>query len=338
VLNIIRSFSIIIIGLAAGYAFNRAIEAGAIHINSAETERLRIGLQRFALLFINPVSFCGAVWSLDLSHPRYFLLPIVGLSALALGLGLGFAGSRILRLPPERAGVYTTCASFTNIGNIGGLVAFVTLGEGAFGLVPFFKLGEELWYYSVLFPLARAYGAKANPGLAAVGSDGGRAEGPATGVLRVLRDPFFLVAIAGISIGLGLNAAGLPRPAFYAPLNSVLVPISSLTLLFAVGMRMRFRIKREYWKAAALIVAGKALAVPCAAAAIATAFGLGSVSGGLGLKVVVVLTAMPIGFLGLVPPTLFRLDLDFANALWLVSNGALIFIVPALAAILPFLG
>ncbi|MDP3177427.1 MAG: hypothetical protein Q8M76_05955, partial [Spirochaetaceae bacterium] len=244
------------------------------------------------------------------------------------GLALGLAGARLLRLPPGKAGVYATCASFTNIGNIGGLVVYVALGEAAFGLVPFYKLGEELWYYAVLFPLARGYGARANPGPAAA------AAGPVAGILRVLRDPFFLVALLSISLGLGLNAAGLRRPAFYAPLNSVLVPLSSFLMLFAIGMRMRFAIRREHRAAAALLIAGKALVVPCVVAALSLALGLGVGGGTTAMKVALALSAMPIGFLGLVCASLNRLDVDYANSLWLASNGALLLIVPVLVAIL----
>jgi len=332
VFQFIRSFSIIFLGLAAGYAFNRAIDRRLLPLSRAAADRLQPLLQRIAMLGINPLAFCGAVWSLDLSDRRNFLLPIVGVSALATGLVLGLAGARLLRLPPAKAGVYATCASFTNIGNIGGLVVFVALGEAAFGLLPFYKLGEELWYYSVLFPLARGYSAKANPGSA------GAAAGPAAGIFRVLRDPFFIVSLLSISLGLGLNAAGLRRPAFYAPLNAVLIPLSSFLILFAIGMRMRFAVRREHRAAAAMLIAGKALIVPCVVAALSLALGLGAGEGATALKVALVLSAMPIGFLGLVSASLNRLDLDYANSLWLASNGALILIVPLLVAILPLVG
>jgi hypothetical protein len=47
---------------------------------------------------------------------------------------------------------------------------------------------------------------------------------------------------------------------------------------------------------------------------------------------------MPVAFLGLVAAGLFRLDEDFANSLWLASNGALVVTVPLLAIVLPLLG
>ncbi len=328
-MKFILPFVTIFLGLASGWAFSRLSERGKVRISAVRAEKLRLFLQRVALLGINPVAFCGAVWSLDLSNPRTFAIPFVGLFALVAGGALGLLGSRLFRLGPERAGVYATCSSFTNIGNIGGLVVFLLLGESAFALLPFYKLFEELWYYGVLFPLARHYGARAHPEATPV------RVGPMAGFSRVLRDPFFLVAIVGIGAGIGLNLATIPRPAFYGRLNGFLVPSSSFILLFTIGMRIRFRIGKEDLKAAACILTSKIVLVPALALSLALVLGLGQIDGGL--KVVLVLASMPIGFLGLVPPALFGLDEKLANSLWLASNGALVVIVPLLSVLLPLL-
>lgn len=327
-------FSIIIVALFGGYLFDSIRKRGEAgtrwHMSDDAAERMRLGMQRFAMLIINPVAFCGAIWTLDLSETRYFLLPIIGIAALAAGLGLGFAGARLLQLKPDQAGPYVTCASFTNIGNIGGLVVFMLLGESGFALIPFYKLIEELWYYAVLFPLARSFGERAASGSPGGSSLAGARQNP----LRFLRDPFMIMALLAVTLGLGLNIAGIRRPAFYAGLNAIIVPASSFLLLFAIGMRLRFRLERGHRPAALLLTAGKAVVVPIFATVLATILGLGNTAGSLGLKVVLVLSAMPVGFLGLVPPSLYRLDQDFAGSLWLTSNGALAVIVPALALIL----
>jgi predicted permease len=327
------SFTTIFLGLALGFSFNRLVKNGTLHIGEARAEALRSVLQKFTLLIINPVIFCGAVWSLDLSDARTLAFPLVGLFALMLGSLLGFAGSRILALPPEQAGVYVTCSSFTNIGSIGGVVLFLLVGEHAFALLPFYKLLEDLWYYGVLFPLARSYGERAHPSATTSPHPG-----PLAGVIRVLRDPFFLVAIAGIALGIGLNHAGLRRPPQYGSVISFLVPASSFILLFTIGMRIRFRVERQHRKAASMLLVSKMLLVPSTALAFALLLGLGGMEAGIGLKVVLVLASMPVGFLGLIPPTLYRLDLSFANSLWLVSNAALVVIVPALSFLINALG
>jgi len=324
------SFSIILLSLAAGYTFKAAIRAGALRVSERTADRIRNGLQKSAMLVLNPVAFCGAVWVLDLGERRYLALPFVGLTALVTGLLLGLAGSHALRMPPAQAGVYAPCGSFTNIGNIGGLVTFVLLGEAGYALVPFYKLFEELWYYGVLFPLARAAGGRVSPGKAT----GAGRPGGAASLLHLARDPFLIVALTSIALGLGLNAAGVPRPSAYAGLNTVIVPLSSFAFLFSIGMKMRFMIHREHVAAAVMLVGSKALVVPAVAFGVATLAGLGSTEGGIGLKVALILGAMPVGFLGLVPPALFGLDEELANSLWLASNAALVLIVPVLGLII----
>lgn len=325
-MKFVYSFATIFMGLALGYAFNRLVKKGTIPVGEERAEVFRSGLQRSVLLFFSPLVFCGAVWSLDLSDARMFSLPLVGLSALVLGSLSGFIGTKLLALPPEQAGVYTTCSSFTNIGAIGGLVLFLLAGEQAFALLPFYKLFEDLWYYGVLFPIARSYGERAHPSASSTPRFG-----PMAGVLRVLRDPFFLVATSGIALGIGLNLAGIHRPPQYGTVISLLLPASTFILLFTIGMRIRFKVERAHWKAASMLLVSKILLVPSAAIALALLLGLGGMEGGNGLKVVLVLASMPVGFLGMVPPTLYRLDLSFANSLWLLSNAALLVIVPVLS-------
>ena len=74
------------------------------------------------------------------------------------------------------------------------------------------------------------------------------------------------------------------------------------------------------------------LLVPLAALA-----GLGSIDGGLPLRVVTVLSCMPVAMTALVPPALFGLDVDMANALWIFSTLALVVILPVLYFVLPLL-
>jgi predicted permease len=107
-------------------------------------------------------------------------------------------------------------------------------------------------------------------------------------------------------------------------------------LLFAIGMRLRFTIARADSGQACLTL-GKigSYRSSLVAIALAWALGLGQTTDGLGLKLVLVLAAMPVGFVSLVPPTLYKLDQDFAGSLWLVSNSSPSgIVVPALALIL----
>ena len=83
-----------------------------------------------------------------------------------------------------------------------------------------------------------------------------------------------------------------------------------------------------------LIVLGKSVIVPLVVSAIALALGLGQTPDGLGLKLVLILSSMPVAFVSLVPPTLYKLDQDLAGSLWLISNASLLVVVPVLSLLL----
>lgn len=259
-----------------------------------QSEQLRLVLQKTVLLAVNPVAFCGAVWIADLSVGRYFALPFICLVGLATGLGIGFAGSWFFRLPAAQAGVYIGSSSFTNIGNLGGLASFILLGETGFALIPLYQLFEQLWYYSILFPLARSYGEKANPSSAGTLYTPGHVSVPASVLRRILRDPFIILSALAVALGLILNFSEAQRPSFYTGLNRMLVPLSTSMMLFAIGMRLQFRIGRGHLKTALMLT----------------------------------------GFLSLVPPALYRLDQDYAGSIWLVSNAAIVLILPVLGILL----
>lgn len=62
--------------------------------------------------------------------------------------------------------------------------------------------------------------------------------------------------------------------------------------------------------------------------------GLGGLDGGVPLKVVLILSSMPVGFTALVPPALYGLDVDLANACWFGTTLALAAVLPLQAVIL----
>jgi hypothetical protein len=245
------------------------------------------------------------------------VLPLIGVFALLAGGLLALGAAKILRLGPKQTGALFGCGSFTNIGSIGALVCFVALGEEGFALVPIYKLFEELFYYAVGFPIAKFY--SGGPALE---------DGAAWRARRLLRDPFILTALGSILAGGLLNASGLERPAFYGGLNRILVPLGTVMLLTSIGLAMRFRRVRDYVKECSVIALIKHAVVPMLATALAWSLGLGTAEGGLPLKVVLILSSMPVAFNALIPPSIYDLDLDLANSCWFFTTALLIVVLP----------
>lgn len=81
----------------------------------------------------------------------------------------------------------------------------------------------------------------------------------------------------------------------------------------------------------------KFLLVPVIIVGLGYAFGLDKIDAGLPLKVVLILASMPVGFIAMVPPTIYNLDIDLANACWLIANALLLLQIPVLLFIFRFL-
>lgn len=312
------SFSIIAFGLALGYLLQVLVRNEKIRLPIALDE-LRKLLQKVALLFFMPITFVGAIWIVNAGNATIAAFPFLGVFALLVGGVLALATARVLGLPSKQTGALFTCGSFTNIGSIGALICFVFLGEKGFGLVPIYKLFEEAAYYGIGFPIAKFY------------SSEGRRNGQRFEHLRGLaRDPFIIVALSSITVGAILNLSGIARPEFFRAVNSIFIPLGTIILLISIGLAMQFRSIRNYLRECISVSLIKFILVPVLVSTAARMVGLGAVEAGLPLKVVVILSSMPVAFTALVPPSIYDLDLDLANSCWLFTTALLILVLPAL--------
>ena len=317
VAKLLTSFTVILAGLLLGYAIQVLAARGIIRL-PLPVDSMRKGLQRSALLFVNPVAIVGATWIVSIRDAALAALPLVGLFAIVTGGVLALGAARILHLPPKKTGALFCCGSFTNIGSIGALVCYVYLGEPGFALVPIYKIFEELSYYSIGFPIAKHY------------SGSFVVEGRWDRVRVLLRDPLILVSVTALLLGGALNASGIDRPAIYGPVNAVLIPLQAFMLLVSVGLALRFRRVGDYLRESAAVAAIKFAAVPALTCALAVSLGFGRIDGGLPLKVVLILSSMPVAFNALIPPSIYDLDLDLANSCWFVTTALLAAVLPAL--------
>jgi predicted permease len=220
---------------------------------------------------------------------------------------------------PKKTGSMFCCGAFTNIGSIGALLCFIFLGEPGFALVPIYKLFEEFSYYSIGFPIARHYS-----GSAVVD------EGAWRRIMRLVSDPLIIVSVLSLALGGILNASGLQRPAFYKTVNAVFIPLGTVMLLTSIGLAFRFRKVQDYLKEGITMAAIKFVIVPVMASLLAWIIGFGDIDGGLPLKVVIILSSMPVAFIALIPPSIYDLDIDLANSCWFITTSLLAVVLPSL--------
>ena len=316
--KLVLSLGIIVAGLSLGYVIQRLSIANILRLPISLGD-LRKVLQRIALLFVLPVTVLGAIWIVDVRAISIAALPFIGLGAILLGGILALGAAKMLKFKPHETGALLPCGAFTNIGSIGALICYVYLGEKGFALVPIYKLFEELSYYSVGFPMAKYFSAM-----------DAKQDSIRQRLSALIRDPFILVALCSIVLGGLLNISDLTRPDVFGIINTIFIPLGTGLLLVSIGLAMRFESVRHHLKACTLVSLIKFAIVPICATAAAWSMGYGHIDDGLPLKVVMILSSMPVAFTALVPPSIYDLDLDLANACWFFTTSALIVVLPVL--------
>ncbi|MFO7713246.1 AEC family transporter [Desulfosarcina sp.] len=316
--KLMLSLGIIAVGLSLGYAVQRLSNAGVVRL-PISLDALRKRLQKTALLFVLPVTVLGAIWIVDVRSVSIAALPLIGVGAITLGGILAMGAASLLKLEAHRTGALIPCGAFTNIGSIGALICYVYLGENGFALVPIYKLFEELTYYSIGFPIAKYFSAM-----------DAKQDSTADRLKALAGDPFILVALSSILLGGILNLSQVPRPAVFGTINAIFIPLGTGLLLVSIGLAMRFKSVRHYLKECTLVSLIKFAIVPLCATTAAWSIGYGQIDDGLPLKVVLILSSMPVAFNALIPPSIYDLDLDLANACWFFTTSALIVVLPVL--------
>ena len=91
---------------------------------------------------------------------------------------------------------------------------------------------------------------------------------------------------------------------------------------------MHFSRTKDYFKESFVIAAVKFILIPFITGTVAYLLGFGEIDQGLPLKVVIILSSMPVAFTALIPPSIYDLDIDLANACWLATTLALVVVLP----------
>lgn len=315
--RLLLTLVIIFVSLAAGYFFQRRVVSVRSKVTESQSERLRLSLQKVALFGLIPFSAMLSLWGLPSPDGRLLALPVLGVFAWIMGGVLALLASRLMGLPRTQAGSMYCCGTFINIGAVGALVAVMQFGEESIAYSSLFRLCEELFYFSVACPVAHWFGSKED----------------ALGRASFRIGPVLKLILLALGLGIALNLLGVRRPALFGWLSAAAMILGTIFFLFSIGMGLRLSRVACYVPQAAVLSFIKFVCVPMAVFFAAKLAGLG----GVPLKVLVILSAMPVAMNALILPSLFRLDLDLANACWLISTAALVVVLPALMLILPLL-
>ena len=211
----------------------------------------------------------------------------------------------------------------SNIGAVGTLICVIFFGEKTIAYVALYRLCEELFYYGLAIPVASRY----------------KGDNACQITVQGMRIRNLLMCIVGaLLLGLLLNYLSIPRPAIFSSLAALLSILAAVLALFSIGLGLRLSTITHYTLPCFLICAIKFLLVPCCIMTVAFLLGFSHLDEGLPFKVILILSSMPVAMNALLPPALLSLDLDLANACWIVSTVALALILPILSlCVLPLL-
>ncbi len=276
-------------------------------------------LQRVVVTTITPLVLINTFWGLSVSGGSLALFPFIGAASHVIGGGAAIFLASRMGLEKRKAGAMFTSGAFTNLGSFGGLAAYVFYGEAGYALAALFRLLEPLLYYSIGFPMAKLY-SEETPDGARFSLD-----------LRALtHDVLILAPLVSIVVGTLLKWSPIERPEVLGNLISPLILASTAMMLTSVGLNMRPAAIREYLREASAVAGIKYILLPASLAAIGLALGYHRLDGGLPFKVLITLSAMPVAFNSLVPPSLYGLDTDLANSAWMLTTGLLAVVLPLL--------
>lgn len=321
--RLLLTLAIIFASVAVGWLYRRFAEKGLLPVTPPKLDRMRHYLQTCAIFFLFPFSAMLSLWGLPQPRPELLSLPLLGLLSYIAGGALAICASHLLGLSRKQTGSFFCCGTFTNIGAVGGLVCLIFLGEETIALVALYRLMEELYYFSIAFPIAQWFGQAA--------------PGRLPGFKSFRPTPMLGAILLALSMGIVFNLLKIPRPDICNLLASTSVIIATVFFLFSIGLTLQIaHLAGDAGKSAILCLI-KFAGIPAIVVPAAWLLGLGQLEGGLPLKTVAVLCSMPVAMTALMPPALFHLDLNLANACWIFSTLGLLVTLPVLLLLLPML-
>lgn len=320
--RLLLTLAIIFVSLALGWLCRRLAELGKLPLSPEFLDRLRHSLQTLAIFILLPLSAMLSLWGLPQPEPGLLAMPLLGLVSYIAGGALALLAARMLHLSRIQTGSFFCCGTFTNIGAVGGLVCLLFLGENSIALVALYRLVEEVYYFSVAFPVAKWFGSDCGTPLN----------------LRAFKfSPILAIILCALLAGIALNLLGAPRPEICGPVASASMLAATVFFLFAIGLTLRLSKLGGYFAPSLAMCAVKFAGIPLLVIPLAALMGYGAYEGGLPLDTAAILCSMPVAMTALVPPALFGLDVDLANACWIFTTLGLALVLPALMWLLPLL-
>jgi malate permease and related proteins len=314
-IDTIRTMTVILGGLVLGYCLRRSGRTGP---------GLGTLVNRLALIWVQPVVMCLALWSMKqpdlgtLALPLYAVALILLMWPVSALLARGTPGARGDR---ATSGSVVLAGMFSNVGfTYGTFLAFVLLGANGAALASVYCMSFMPAVFTLGFFVARHY-------------SGGQQQGFWRSLAAVFADPETRNPVLGIIAGLAVNLLHITPPAQTALLIDVSMPLTTAAFLMAIGYGLELSSLREYWRLCALVHVTKFVVTPVVGLGLAWVFGYWQMGDHSLLKVCFIEAAAPVAIMSVMAVDLFGLNRRLAGALWLSTNITGVVIAPVILLI-----
>ena len=280
-------------------------------------------ISRFVIWFFNTAVAVLAVWVLP-RRPEMAKLPLI---AVMFGTAITFVALAMARLHPRHTrpdrGAYIVASSISNYGfTLGGFICLIFLSEKALAMSVVYIFPLVGFIYLVWFPIARYYGTYA------------RKVTPFQSFIMAFKD-ITTLPLLGTLVGLGLNLAGVERPGFLGPTNAVLVYSGTATSMFTIGITLQLGSVGGYRAESLSVAITKFIIGPLLGYGVAKLLGASQ----LQTQVTVILSSVPVGLFASFASSIFGLNRNLANSMFVINTAAYLAIVlPLLVWLLSRIG
>lgn len=293
----------VILPLAIGYYLHKY---KLISINTCNL------LLKLNIRFIMIITGLGSFWLIKIDQ-NLFLLAFVGIiliSALPGLLAFPYASHKIKNI--RNNGAYLLSSMLSNTGILGGLCAYIAMGQLAYAYVQVIAMVQNIFTLSFCFPLAEYFHQKFIAGSKAKFQPHWRS------ILLSWNQ----IGLISMLIGAILNIYEIPRPDIFDPIFNASVHLGAWFGILPVGYLLNFKAARLYKYIALTIVPVRFFIIPILAYSSATFF----TNDILLISVITLISMCPIGINSVVVTQLYKLNTSIAEAIFLITTIIFIFI------------
>jgi predicted permease len=314
-----KTFLVLIVGILSGYLFQKLMKKHQ-WLTDESLRGIAIFLQKLGMIWLISITYIGSLWIFEIeSLSGIISLPFVGSISIVAGGVYAVILSKCNHYDSIDTGSMFSCGFFANTASLGGMICFYYLGEEGYALVPIYNFFMRFLYYGIGYPIANMYSTNFI-----------KDKKMSHKIIEVIKDPFFYIGIGAVLVGLFLNLSAIERPPIYAPLNEVLVPLTTFVLLFSVGMNLKLSRISKYIRECSYISFIKIVALPLTTLIIVLLLNYQSINNGLPLKVSLIMSAMPVAFNSVIAANIYNLNIDLVNSCWIFTTVGVKFVLPLL--------